>query len=54
LLGDADTSADADRSQLFARDRLVELVAPDPQDGRGLAGGEDLGQQSQRVGGGAD
>jgi hypothetical protein len=53
LFGDADTAADADRAQLATPNRLVELIAPDPQDGRGLAGGEDLGQGGQRAGGGA-
>jgi hypothetical protein len=42
-----------DRAQLAAGDRLVELVAPDPQDRRGLAGGEHLGQDGQRARGGA-
>src|SRR5918994_1473752 len=51
LFGDADTAADADRTQFAATDRLVELVAADPQDGCGLAGGEHLGQGSQRAGG---
>jgi hypothetical protein len=53
LFGDADTAADADRAQLAPCDRLVELVAPDSQDGRGLAGGEHLGQGGQRARGGA-
>jgi hypothetical protein len=51
LFGDADTAADADRTQLAARDRLVELVAPHPQDRRGLADGEHLGQRGQCAGG---
>jgi uncharacterized protein YbjT (DUF2867 family) len=50
MFGDADTAADADRAQLAAPDRLVELVASDPQDRRGLAGGEHLGQRGQRAG----
>jgi hypothetical protein len=53
LLGDADAAADADRVQLAAGDRLIDLVAPDPQDGRGLAGGEDLGEGGQGADGGA-
>src|SRR4029450_8602370 len=53
VFGDADAAADADRAQLAARDRLVELVASDPQDGRGLADGKDLGQIGQCAGGGA-
>src|SRR5215218_2083891 len=38
--GDADAAADADRAQLAAGDRLVELVAADPQNRYGLPGGE--------------
>ena len=49
--GDADAAADADRAQLAAGDGLVELVASDPQDRCGFAGGEHLGQRSQRAGG---
>ena len=51
LFGDANAAADADRAQLAARDRLVELVASDSQDGCGLADGEDLGQHGQCAGG---
>jgi hypothetical protein len=51
LLGDADAAADADRAQFATGDRLVELVAPDPQDRGGLADGEHLGQRGQRTGG---
>jgi hypothetical protein len=51
LFGDADAAADADRAQLAAGDGLVELVASDPQDRCGLAGGEHLGQQGQCAGG---
>jgi hypothetical protein len=47
LLGDADTAADADRAKLAAGNRLVELVAPDPQDRGGLPGGEHLGQHGE-------
>jgi hypothetical protein len=50
VFGDADTAADADRTKLAAGDGLVELVAPDPQDCRGLAGGEYLGQRGQCAG----
>src|SRR5215207_9963590 len=53
LLGDTDAAADADCTQLAAADRLVELVAPHPQDRWGLPGGEDLGQRGQGAGGGA-
>src|SRR5512132_4739233 len=53
VFGDADAAADADCAQLAAPDRLVELVAPDPQDRGGLGDGEDLGQRGQCVGGGA-
>jgi len=51
VFGDADAAADADRAQLAAGDCLVELVAPDAQDGCGLAGGEHLGQRGHRAGG---
>jgi hypothetical protein len=40
LLGDADAAADAECVELAAGDGLVELVAADPQDLRGLADGE--------------
>src|SRR5512133_1821503 len=53
LFGDADAAADTDRTQLASGDRLVELVAPDPQGRRGLADGEYLGHRGQRAGGGA-
>src|SRR6266545_638111 len=51
LLGDADGPADADCAELAACDRLVELVAPNPQDRCGLADLEHLGQPVQRSGG---
>jgi hypothetical protein len=53
LFGDADAAANADRAKLAAGDRLVELVAAHTQDGRGLAGGEHLGQRCQAAAGGA-
>jgi hypothetical protein len=51
LSGDADAAADADRGQLAASDGLVELVASDPQNRCGLAGGEHLGQRTECSGG---
>jgi hypothetical protein len=40
--GDADGPADADRGELAAGDRLIELVAADPQDPGRLPDVEDV------------
>jgi len=51
MFGDADTAADTDRGEFAAGNGLVELVAPDPEDRCGLAGGEHLGQGPECAGG---
>jgi hypothetical protein len=51
LSGDADAAADTDRGEFAAGDGLVELVAPDPEDRCGFAGGEHLGQRAVCGGG---